>query len=146
MTIGNAIFFVGMFFFFMAVFFPLLRVLISWCISKIRPHKKKENFEYLSLLEKRAIKEQNSFLLELVTEHKKNIRELMIYRNISFSFVGLLISNLVLGDIYTSSLICYLVKFLYSSHKIIGIIFIVFCIFILVNSLEPDNDDIYFPQ
>ena len=158
MTVGNAIFFLGIFSFLMAIFFPILRAVISWGIFQMICPKKKENFAYLPSLEQRALKEQNSFLLELVTEHKKKIRELMAYRNISFSFVSLLITNLVLGFMNTSSLTCYFWSFLFSSHQssspkliealawVIGIVFIIFCITILFISLEPDSDDMYFPQ
>ena len=154
-TMGNIVFFFGIFTFFMAVFFPFARSIISWIIFYVKHDEKKKNFEYLSLLEQRALKEQNPFLLEWVTEHKKITRDIVVYRNISFSFIVLFASDLILGFENSSSLISFLWDSFRSSHGfikiisgVIGVVFIFFYITIMAISLKSDSDTdyIYFPQ
>lgn len=148
--------FLGIFFFFVSVYISLIRRPISWLLYQIGifrdPLENRKDYKYLSILEKEAIENQNTFIREIVEDHKKKVKEMTEFQNISFSFNILFLINFYYHDRPTS-LSGYLWNIISGQHgikrfffwTIVGI-FIIFYVSILLISLEKEVEKIYFPK
>lgn len=162
---GNALIFLGAFFFSMALFFPAIRqlfrlgvgyIFFKWFWDPKANNKLGDDWHFPSLKKKDALINKDDFVLSLVQKHEDEAMDKNINLNVGFSLVSLFLVNyFVIGDGALQSLtqqaaLLIDTDFGFWVNGLInaGIgIFSIFLFIMLCLSLDPvEEDRIYIPS
>ncbi|MBA4501106.1 hypothetical protein [Marinobacterium marinum] len=161
---ANAIIFLGVFFFGMALFFPALRqisrlgvawVYFKWFWSSAKENNLSDGWHYPSLIKDRALKKKDKVVLDIVEKHEEEIKIKHVNLNVGFALVSLFALNyLVLGaeNLITITQQAELLldkDFGFWVNRFINAgmaVFVIFNLFMLCLSLNPiEEDKVYIP-
>lgn len=162
---ANAIVFLGVFFFSMALFFPALRQTLrfgiacgyfKWFWSSETKSEYGGGWHYPSLKKDEALKDRDDFVLDIISKHEEEIKNKHVNLNVGFALVLLFAVNfLVIGNESSNTLTQQSALLLdkdfgfWINHLInagVGV-FIIFSFVMLCLSLNPvEEDKVYIPS
>ena len=162
---ANAIVFLGIFFFSMALLFPALRQIIrlgiawvcfKWFWSSESKNEYSDGWHYPSIKKDEALKNKDGFVLDIIAKHEEEAMNKHINLNVGFALVLVFAVNfLVIGseslNTLTQQAALLLDKdFGFWINRLInaGIgVFVIFSVIMLGQSLNPvEEDKVYIPS
>ncbi|WP_156906453.1 hypothetical protein [Halomonas halocynthiae] len=162
---ANAIVFLALFFFSMALFFPALRQIIrlgiawvyfKWFWSLESKNEYGDGWHYPSLKKDEALKNRDNFVLDIIAKHEEEIMNKHINLNVGFALVLLFAVNFLAIGSESLNTLTQQAAFLLDKdfgfwiNRLInaGIgVFIIFSLIMLGLSLNPvEEDKVYIPS
>lgn len=162
---ANAIVFMGVFFFSMALFFPTLRQITRMCVAWIyfkwfykfpTTNSAASGWHYPSLIKEKALLNKDKFVLDLIDKHEEETNSKNINFNVGFSLAIIsAINYFTLGDKSLNTITQQAVLLLDANFgfiinqivKMVIFVFVIFNLIMLYLSLNPiEEDKIYLPD